>query len=89
MSNAADAGLALDAGVDEWAHMPCEALPEEMIARAVDAGVRIVGTLDTLSHCSGVLSNARHFVSRGGVLLYGTDMAHVELPWGSTPGNWN
>lgn len=82
LSNAAGARLALDAGVDEWAHMPCEALPEDMIARAVAAGVRIVGTLDTLSACSGVLANTGEFVARGGMLLYGTDMAHTELPWG-------
>ncbi|NMG75742.1 amidohydrolase family protein [Aromatoleum diolicum] len=82
LSNATGARLALDAAVDEWAHMPCEALPEDIIARAVDAGVRIVGALDTLSPCSGVLVNTREFVARGGTLLYGTDMAHTELPWG-------
>ncbi|MBD5801955.1 imidazolonepropionase [Azoarcus sp. Aa7] len=82
LSNATGARLALDAGVDEWAHMPCEALPEDMLARAVTAGVRIVGTLDTQSQCSGVLANTREFVARGGTLLYGTDMAHTELPWG-------
>lgn len=82
LSSATGARLALEAGVDEWAHMPCEALPENMLARAVAAGVRIVGTLDTQSQCSGVLANAREFVARGGTLLYGTDMAHTELPWG-------
>lgn len=82
LSNATGARLALDASVDEWAHMPCEALPADVIARAVDAGVRIVGTLDTLSHCPGVVANTSEFVARGGTLLYGTDMAHSELPWG-------
>lgn len=74
--------LALDGGVDEWAHMPCDPLPEAMLARAASAGVKIVATLDTLSHCTGVFANTAHFVARGGALLYGTDMAHSELPWG-------
>lgn len=44
--------------------------------------MRVVGTLDTLSRCNGVLANTAVFVARGGTLLYGTDMAHSELPWG-------
>lgn len=82
LSGVAGVRLALDAGVDEWAHMPCDALPEALIARAVEARVRIVGTLDTLSHCGGAFANAQRFVEKGGTLLYGTDMAHTELPWG-------
>jgi imidazolonepropionase-like amidohydrolase len=82
LSNAIGARLALDAGVDEWAHMPCEALPASMLARAAAAGVKIVGTLDTLSHCSGIFANTAGFVAAGGTLLYGTDMAHTELPCG-------
>jgi imidazolonepropionase-like amidohydrolase len=82
LSGERGAQLALDGGVDEWAHMPCDRLPEAMLARAVAAGVKIVATLDTLSHCPGVFTNTAHFVARGGTLLYGTDMAHSELPWG-------
>lgn len=82
LSGAAGVQLALDDGVDEWTHMPCDPLPASMLERAVAAEVKIVATLDTLSHCSGVLANAQHFVAKGGTLLYGTDMAHSELPWG-------
>ncbi len=50
--------------------------------RAVKQGVAIVGTLDTQSHCRGVASNARRLVKLGARLLYGTDLAHVEVPHG-------
>ena len=82
LSGPEGAALALDAGVDEWAHVPCDPLPPSLIARAAAAGVRVVSTLDTLSHCTGVAGNARQLAEAGIELLYGTDLAHTDVPWG-------
>jgi imidazolonepropionase-like amidohydrolase len=82
LSGPEGAALALDAGVDEWAHVPCDLLPQDLIARAAKAGVRVVGTLDTLSRCAGVMPNAYGLVKTGIRLLYGTDLAHPDVPWG-------
>jgi imidazolonepropionase-like amidohydrolase len=76
------ARIALDAGVDEWAHIPGNAVPDELLREAVDHGVRVVATLDTESHCAGDMTNAATFVALGGTLLYGTDMGHLEIPDG-------
>lgn len=82
LSGPQGATLALDAGVDEWAHVPCDPIPHDLIARAAAAGVRVVSTLDTQSHCTGVTENARKLLEAGIQLLYGTDMAHPDVPWG-------
>lgn len=82
LSGPQGAGLALDAGVDEWAHVPCEPISHDLVARAAAAGVRVVSTLDTLSHCTGVAGNASQLVQAGIRLLYGTDLAHTDVPWG-------
>lgn len=74
--------LALQAGIDEWAHMPCEPIPETLLKQAVAQGVKIVGTLDTLSHCAGIAQNARAWTALGGELLYGAEIAHPDVPWG-------
>jgi imidazolonepropionase-like amidohydrolase len=76
------ATLALDAGIDEWAHVPCDPISDDLVARAAAAGVRVVSTLDTLSHTTGVAHNARRLVEAGIRLLYGTDLAHTDVPWG-------
>ncbi len=76
------AALALDAGADEWAHVPCDPIPRELAVRAAAAGVRVVSTLDTLSHCAGVMANAAALAEAGVTLLYGTDLAHPDAPWG-------
>ncbi|GAA2406868.1 amidohydrolase family protein [Nonomuraea africana] len=76
------ARIALDAGVDEWAHSPSDPIPEDLLEKAARRGVRMVGTLDTQSHTKGAVRNAKLFVSHGGRLLYGTDMAHPEIPHG-------
>lgn len=73
---------ALAAGVDEWSHVPCDRVSTRLLRLAVKQGVAIVGTLDTQSHCRGVASNARRLVKLGARLLYGTDLAHVEVPHG-------
>jgi hypothetical protein len=38
--------LALDAGVDEWAHVPCLEISDAQVAQAVAQGVKIVTTID-------------------------------------------
>jgi imidazolonepropionase-like amidohydrolase len=76
------AQIALDAGVDEWAHIPGDAIPEELLREAARRGVRVVATFDTESHCAGTMDNAKKFVAAGGTLLYGTDMGHIEIPDG-------
>jgi len=76
------ARIALDAGVDEWAHIPGNSVPEDLLRKAVAQGVRVVATLDTESHCAGDMTNAETFVALGGTLLYGTDMGHLEIPDG-------
>jgi imidazolonepropionase-like amidohydrolase len=82
LSGPEGAALALDAGVDEWAHVPCDPLPPHLVASAAAAAVRVVSTLDTLSHCTGVAGNARQLAEAGIELLYGTDLAHTDVPWG-------
>jgi imidazolonepropionase-like amidohydrolase len=76
------ARVALDAGVDEWAHVPCELLPDDLISRAADAGVHVISTLDTHARCPGAMDNATRLTAAGVRLLYGTDMAHPDVPWG-------
>lgn len=74
--------IAINAGIDEWAHTPCDVIPESLLKKAVAQGVKIVTTLDTLSKCSGVMDNARTWVALGGELLYGAEIAHPDIPWG-------
>jgi imidazolonepropionase-like amidohydrolase len=82
LSGPEGARMALDAGVDEWAHVPCDLLPDDLITRAAAAGVRIISTLDTQSRCTGAAQNAHQLVQAGVRLLYGTDLAHTDVPWG-------
>lgn len=76
------ARIAVDAGVDEWAHMPCEVIPEPLLKKAAAQRVKIVTTLDTLSKCPGVALNAAAWTALGGELLYGAEVAHPDIPWG-------
>jgi hypothetical protein len=76
------ARIAVDASVDEWAHMPCDIISESLLKKAVAQNVKIVGTLDTLSKCSGVAANASTWTASGGELLYGAEIAHPDIPWG-------
>jgi imidazolonepropionase-like amidohydrolase len=82
LSGPEGARMALDAGVDEWAHVPCDRLPDDLITRAAAAGVTIISTLDTQSRCTGAAQNAHQLVQAGVRLLYGTDLAHPDVPWG-------
>ncbi len=74
--------IAINSGVDEWAHMPCEVIPVSLLKLAKDNNVRIVSTLDTLSKCPGVAHNSAAWKSLGGELLYGAEIAHPDIPWG-------
>lgn len=74
--------VALNAKVDEWAHMPCELIPEALLKQAVMQQVKIVSTIDTLSKCPGVARNAEIWGDLGGELLYGSEIAHPDVPWG-------
>lgn len=74
--------IALNAGVDEWAHTPCQALPDTLIEQAVAKNVKIVSTIDTLSKCPGVMQNAKRLAELGAEFLYGSEIAHPDIPWG-------
>ncbi|HMC69425.1 MAG TPA: amidohydrolase family protein, partial [Mycobacteriales bacterium] len=59
---------ALDAGVDELAHMPIDVLPGELVDRMAASGTRVVSTMQTLlrdSSTGGVLVNAKALVAAG------------------------
>ena len=43
------AQIAINAGVDEWAHIPCDPIPEPLLKQAVSQNVKIISTIDTLS----------------------------------------
>ena len=80
---------ALDAGVDEWAHMPCDPLSPDVIKKAGELiqsdrtkGVAIDGTIDTEVQCTGVHDNAADLVAAGAKLFYATDMGHPDIPHG-------
>ncbi len=79
---------ALDTGVDEFAHMPCSAIKEDLLQRAVDQGVTFVTTVDTLSSCvdtstqKGIHSNMMSLAGKGAKFIYGSEIAHDNVPWG-------
>jgi len=74
--------IALNTGIDEWAHIPCDAIPESLLKKAIAQHVTIVSTLDTLSKCTGVAHNVHAWTALGGTLLYGAEIAHSDIPWG-------
>lgn len=79
---------ALDAKVDELAHMPCAEIKEALLQRAVTQGVTFVSTIDTLSSCvdttthKGIHSNTMSLAAKGAKLIYGSEVAHDNVPWG-------
>jgi imidazolonepropionase-like amidohydrolase len=78
------ARMALRAGVDELAHMPCGEDPE-LMGELARAGVEIVATLHVIRlgfGCPGLLENATAFLRRGGDLLYGSDYGVTGVPRG-------
>jgi imidazolonepropionase-like amidohydrolase len=80
---------ALDAGVDELAHMPVELLPADLVSRMAAIGTRVVSTMQTLlrdSSAGGVLVNARALVAAGVQIRYGTDLGNAGTRPGVDPG---
>lgn len=55
---------------------------EDLLLQAVRQRVKVVTTLDTLSHCSGIYANATRLAELGAIFLYGAEIAHMEFPWG-------
>lgn len=82
IAEARGAEIAINAGIDEWAHVPCNIIPEPLLMRAVAQNVKIVSTLDTLAKCPGVTHNASKLASLGAEFLYGAEIAHPDIPWG-------
>ncbi len=74
--------IAIKAGVDEWAHTPCNAIPKTLLKKAVAQRVKMVTTLDTLSKCTGLAHNASAWAALGGEFLYGAEIGHSDIPWG-------
>jgi imidazolonepropionase-like amidohydrolase len=84
VTSARDLERALNAGVDEIAHMVVDELSEQLIARMVESGIRWVPTLELwqgvsrihpVSHGSKAIKNLALFVEAGGEVVLGTDYA--------------
>jgi len=79
---------ALNAGVDEFAHIPCAEISESLLQRAVDQGITFVTTIDTLASCvdtatnKGIHSNTMSLASKGAKFIYGSEIGHDNVPWG-------
>jgi imidazolonepropionase-like amidohydrolase len=71
---------ALDAGMDELAHMLMspETIPDETIARMVEAGMAVVPTLSVRygKDRKIAIENLRRFSEAGGTIAYGTDLGN-------------
>ncbi|MBY0474886.1 MAG: amidohydrolase family protein [Nitrosomonas sp.] len=81
--------LALDAGVDEWSHIPCAEIRDDLLHRAVEQNVTFVTTVDSLSGCTGIHANAHklaHMMSHNpdskSKFIYGSEIGHDNVPWG-------
>ena len=81
--NNAGAQRALTAGVDEWAHMPCELLTGSVIDDAGSKKIAIDTTIDTFVQCPGVHENSKLLLGAGAQLFYGTDMGHLDITHGN------
>ncbi|MBD0328481.1 MAG: amidohydrolase family protein [Thermoleophilia bacterium] len=75
--------LAVEAGVDELAHMPCGSIGDAVLRSVVEAGIEVVATLDTIKGygtiCGDPVRDAARFVELGGTLLYGSDVPNVRV----------
>ncbi len=82
------AKLALEGGVDEWSHVPCATIDEKLLQQAVDNGVKVVSTIDTLGSCAGIYGNVMSLANKmqqgknGSEFIYGSEIAHDNVPWG-------
>jgi len=81
-----DLELALEAGVDDIAHMAADHVPDNLIHRMVDDDIYWVPTLE-LWHAVGnglgeiAIDNLRRFVQAGGNVALGTDYAGYSTPF--------
>jgi imidazolonepropionase-like amidohydrolase len=78
-----DLGRALDAGVDDIAHMITDHLYDSLIARAINDDVYWVPTLELWYHVGhgtldAAIGNLRQFVQKGGKVAVGTDYAGYD-----------
>jgi imidazolonepropionase-like amidohydrolase len=85
ITSVVDIDLALDAGVDDLAHMAVDrTLLEGALQRIVGQGVLWVPTLE-LWQCAGqeamAVENLRRFVSVGGEVALGTDFEGYTCSW--------
>ncbi len=76
---------ALDAGVDELAHVPVDLLPVALVRRIADAGAVVSSSLLTHSDTGHTLANAAALVAAGARLVYGTDLGNVGTRPGAEP----
>ena len=81
--------LALDGGVDEWAHIPCAEIRDDLLHRAVAQHVTFVTTIATLSACTGIYANVHklsHLIAHNpdtrSKFIYGSEIGHDNVPWG-------
>lgn len=73
---------ALNANIDELVHMPCAEISDELLQRITDDGVTVVTTLDTHSTCEHMFANAAGLGMKGAKVIYGSEIAHDDVPWG-------
>jgi imidazolonepropionase-like amidohydrolase len=76
---------ALEAGVDDLAHMVVTTLEDDLLTRVIDDGVYWVPTLELFSTCGvpgggmdQVIDNLRSFSQAGGNMALGTDYHDTE-----------
>jgi imidazolonepropionase-like amidohydrolase len=86
ISVARDLRFALDAGVDDIAHMAVDYVPDELIERMARGGVYWVPTLELwqgVGHGFGpmAINNLRRFVQAGGKVALGTDYDGYYTPF--------
>ncbi|MBO0829831.1 MAG: amidohydrolase family protein [Streptosporangiales bacterium] len=76
---------AVDAGVDELAHVPTERLPTHLVAQLVLDDVVVVSTMHALvangdaEAADAVRANARALVGSGVPVVYGTDLGNTGI----------
>jgi len=87
---ARDVGAALDAGVDDLAHMVVDDLPDALVERVISAGATWIPTLelwDGVSRKEGIgldrraIRNLERYVAAGGRVALGTDYAGYTTPF--------
>jgi imidazolonepropionase-like amidohydrolase len=81
-----DLRRALDAGVDDIAHMVWDNLPVDLIDRMIANGVIWVPTIELGQNVGynlgdAAINNLRKFVQAGGIVALGTDYAGYNRPF--------